>query len=224
MKKLILSLAAVVLSCGAMMAGNNILGILNVGGRIGIVSSSEQVPTTSDGVMNAIKADGTGWTGTVFARLNIPKLPLYIQPELQYTNSQIKIPTIPSSVEDILNGGETKEQKVTNTYIDLPVLLGAEIGLGDLASVRINAGPVVAIAQNKGFKDLTENDFLNAWDSLKKDPKLSWTAGLGVKVLNFIAEVRYNGNFKGGKVDTTNLQESIDPNRTSWNLSLGMMF
>ena len=55
MKKLILSLAAVVLSCGAMMAGNNILGILNVGGRIGIVSSSEQVPNTGDGVMDKIE-------------------------------------------------------------------------------------------------------------------------------------------------------------------------
>ncbi|MBQ5807759.1 MAG: hypothetical protein IIW26_04870 [Tidjanibacter sp.] len=93
-----------------------------------------------------------------------------------------------------------------------------------MASIRVNAGPVVAIAQNKGFRDLTESDFLDAWDKLKKDPTVTWTAGVGVKVLSLIAEIRYNGNFKGGKVDTENLQESIDPNRTSWNLSLGVMF
>ncbi|MBQ1964651.1 MAG: PorT family protein [Tidjanibacter sp.] len=223
MKKVILSIVAALLSCSAMMAGNNILGILNVGGRIGIVSSSEQIPDTTDALKNAITAQGTGWTGTVFARVNIPKLPLYIQPELQYTNSQIKVPTLPS-VDELLGGKTESEETVTNTYIDLPVLIGAEIGLGGLASVRVNAGPVVSIAQNKGFKELTENDFLNAWDKLKKDPTVTWTAGVGVKVLSLIAEIRYNGNFKGGKVDTENLQESIDPNRTSWNLSLGVMF
>ena len=223
MKKVILSFVAALLSCSAMMAGNNILGILNVGGRIGIVSSSEQIPDTTDALKNAITAQGTGWTGTMFARVNIPKLPLYIQPELQYTNSQIKVPTLPS-VDELLGGKTESEETVTNTYIDLPVLIGAEIGLGGLASVRVNAGPVVSIAQNKGFKELTENDFLNAWDKLKKDPTVTWTAGVGVKVLSLIAEVRYNGNFKGGKVDTENLQESIDPNRTSWNLSLGVMF
>lgn len=223
MKKVILSIVAALLSCSAMMAGNNILGILNVGGRIGIVSSSEQIPDTTDALKNAITAQGTGWTGTVFARVNIPKLPLYIQPELQYTNSQIKVPTLPS-VEDLLGGTTEKEETVTNTYIDLPVLIGAEIGLGGLASVRVNAGPVVAITQNKGFKDLTENDFLNAWDKLKKDPTISWTAGVGVKVLSLIAEVRYNGNFKEGKVDTKDIKNSINPNRTSWNLSLGVMF
>ena len=223
MKKVILSIVAALLSCSAMMAGNNILGILNVGGRIGIVSSSEQSPDTTSAITEAITAEGTGWTGTVFARINIPKLPLYIQPELQYTNSQIKVPTLPS-VEDLLGGTTEKEETVTNTYIDLPVLIGAEIGLGGLASVRVNAGPVVAIAQNKGFKELTENDFLNAWDKLKKDPTMSWTAGVGVKVLSLIAEVRYNGNFKEGKVDAKDIKNSINPNRTSWNLSLGVMF
>lgn len=223
MKRIIISLLAVVLSSTALMAGNNILGILNVGGRIGIVSSSEQIPDTTDALKNAITAQGTGWTGTVFARVNIPKLPIYIQPELQYTNSQIKVPTLPS-VDELLGGKTESEEVVTNTYIDLPVLVGAEIGLGGLASVRINAGPVVNIATNKGFKDLKEEDFLNAWDRLKEDPTITWTAGIGVKVLSLIAEIRYNGNFKGGKVDTENLKESIDPNRTSWNLSLGVMF
>ncbi|MBQ5807705.1 MAG: hypothetical protein IIW26_04600, partial [Tidjanibacter sp.] len=123
-----------------------------------------------------------------------------------------------------LGGTTEKEETVTNTYVDLPVLIGAEIGLGGLASVRVNAGPVVAIAQNKGFRDLTENDFLDAWDSLKKDPTISWTAGVGVKVLSLIAEVRYNGNFKEGKVDAKDIKNSINPNRTSWNLSLGVMF
>ena len=223
MKKIVISLMAILLSSTAMMAGNNILGILNIGGRIGIVSSSEQIPDTTDALKEAITAQGTGWTGNVFARINIPKLPLYIQPELQYTNSQIKVPTLPS-VEDLLGGNTEKEEVVVNKYIDLPILLGAEVGLGGLASVRINAGPVFAITTDKGFKDLQEDDFLNAWDKLKEDPTVTWTAGVGVKVLSLIAEIRYNGNFKGGKIDTNDLKNSIDSNRTSWNLSVGVMF
>ncbi len=209
MKKLVLS-CLVLLSLSLSARANNILGILNIGGRVGIVSSSQMVPTTQEEITNAIKADGTGWTGTVFARLNIPSLPLYIQPELQYTNTTITIPMVTD------NSQNTEK----HTYIDLPVLLGAEFGLGSLASVRINAGPVFAIASEKGFGDLTQDDFVAAYN----EPTMSWTAGLGVKVLTIIAEVRYNGNFTDGKIDTSNLAGSIDTNRTSWNLSIGLMF
>lgn len=220
MKKIFITLFAVVLSSTALMANNNILGILNIGGRLGIISSSEQIPTTEEGLKEAITAQGTGWTGTVFARVNIPKLPLYLQPELQYTNSQIKIPT----VSDLIGGSDESGENQTHTYIDMPILLGAEIGLGSLASVRINAGPVFAIASEKGFKDLGKEDFTQAWENLQNDPSVTWTAGLGVKVLSLIAEIRYNGNFNGGKIDTSDLQGSLNSNRTSWNLSIGVMF
>jgi hypothetical protein len=79
---------------------------------------------------------------------------------------------------------------------------------------------VFAIASEKGFGDLTQDDFVAAYN----EPTMSWTAGLGVKVLSIIAEVRYNGNFTDGKIDTSNLAGSIDTNRTSWNLSIGLMF
>lgn len=211
MKKILLSVVATLVCITSIEAHNNILGLFNVGARIGIISSSEQLPTTSDQISQAIKADGTGWTGTVFARVNMFKV-LYIQPELQYTNTTIKLP-----LEDLFGEENTVE---SHKYIDLPILVGAEIGLGDLASVRVNAGPVFAVASEKGFGDLTEEDFVGAYN----DPKVSWTAGLGVKVFGFIAEVRYNGNFKDNQINTENLAESIDTNRTSWNLSLGIMF
>lgn len=209
MKKTILT-SIVLLFATLSMSANNILGVFNIGGRIGIVSSSENIPTTSEGVTEAIKADGTGWTGTVFARVNIPRLPLYIQPELQYTNTTISIPMVTD------NSGATEK----HTSIDLPILLGAEFGLGGLASVRVNAGPVFAVASEKGFGDLVEEDFMNAY----KEPSMSWTAGLGVKVLSLIAEIRYNGNFVNGTIDTSNIAGSVDTNRTSWNLSVGVMF
>lgn len=213
MKKIFIVALAILATSLSAEAHNNILGILNVGGRIGIISSSEQVPMSGDALKESITAEGTGWTGTIFARLNIPKLPLYIQPELQYTNTTIDLP----SIDDFV--GE-KEEVETHRYIDLPILLGAEIGLGSLASVRVNAGPVFAIASEKGFGDLVKDDFIAAY----KEPVMSWTAGLGVKVLSFIAEVRYNGNFNGGKVNTDDLKGSIDTNRTSWNISLGVVF
>lgn len=212
MKKFIFSLMATLLCITSVEAHNNILGIFNIGARIGIISSSENIPMNTDQITDAIKADGTGWTGTVFARLNIPKLPIFIQPELQYTNTTIKLP-----LEDLFGSEDEVE---SHRYIDLPILLGAEIGLGGLASVRINAGPVFAITSEKGFGDLTEEDFIGAY----KEPKISWTAGLGVKLLNFLGEIRYNGNFQDGKIDTENIAGSIDTNRTSWSLSIGYMF
>ena len=215
MKKFLLLFALVTLSAGSAMAGNGLFGLFHVGGRIGIISSSQGIPTTTDGVKDAIKAEGTGWTGNVFARINIPKTVLYLQPELQYTNTTINIP----DVNDLLGKGEKKE---SHSYIDLPVLLGLEFGLGGLASVRINAGPVFPITTEKGFKDLTKEDFENAWNTLKTDPQMTWTAGLGVKVLSLIAEIRYNGNFNGDTVSVDNI--SVNTERTSWNLSLGVMF
>lgn len=215
MKKITLTLLAVMCTLLSASANNNILGIFNVGARIGIISSSESIPMNEEQLKESITAEGTGWTGTVFARINLPKLPLYIQPELQYTNTTIKIP----SINDLLPGEKAPEPE-SHKYIDLPILLGAEFGLGSLASVRINAGPVFAITSEKGFGDLTEEDFIHAY----QEPKATWTAGLGVKVLSLIAEIRYNGSFNSGEIKADNLASSINTNRTSWNLSIGVMF
>lgn len=215
MKKIALTLLAVMCTLLSASANNNILGIFNVGARIGIISSSESIPMNEDQLKESITAEGTGWTGAVFARINLPKLPLYIQPELQYTNTTIKIP----SINDLLPGEKAPEPE-SHKYIDLPILLGAEFGLGSLASVRINAGPVFAITSEKGFGDLTEEDFIHAY----QEPKATWTAGLGVKVLSLIAEIRYNGSFNSGEIKADNLAGSINTNRTSWNLSIGVMF
>lgn len=209
MKKLLL-LTALLLSVSFAASANNILGILKVGARIGIVSSSEEIPTTSEGITDVIKTEGTGWTGSVFARVNIPSLPVYIQPELQYTSTSITIPMI-------LDTGKTTEK---HSYIDLPILVGAEFGLGQVACVRINAGPVFAVASDTPVADLNKDHFVAAYN----EPYMSWTAGLGVTVMGFTADFRYNGNFVDGKIDPNNIRGSIDPNRTSWNLCLGVIF
>lgn len=217
MKKIVLTIVALAtLSMGSAMAGNNLLGLFNIGGRLGIVSSSEVIPTTGGGLKDAINAEGTGWTGTVFARINIPKLPLYIQPELQYTNTKINIP----SLDSIVGGDDSAEESYK--YVELPLLIGAEFGLGSLVSVRINAGPVFPLTTGRGMFDLKKEDFEQAWDNLTTDPHMTWTAGLGVKVLSLIAEIRYNGNFNGDSAQVDGV--SVNTERTSWNLSVGVMF
>lgn len=211
MKKVLFALFALCLSITSADAA--LFGLFNVGGRLGMVSSSQAIPQTGEGIKESILAEGTGWTGTLFARINIPKLPLYIQPELQYTKTTIEIP-------EILGGQGSAAEGESHRYIDLPILLGAEVGLGSLASVRLNLGPVFNVANEKGFGDLTKEDFVQAY----KEPVVSWTAGVGVKLLGFIAEVRYNGNFNNNTVDVENIAGSIDTSRTSWNLSVGLMF
>ena len=223
MKKVILAALVVLCTASHISAHNNLLGILNIGGRIGIISSSETIPMDTDGIKESIMAEGTGWTGNVFVRFNFPKdLPFYIQPELQYTKTTIDIPTFDLGS---IFGQEEETVVESHRYIDMPILLGAEFGLGSLASIRINAGPVFAITSEKGFKDLTEDDFLQAWNNLTTEPQVTWTAGLGVKVLSLIAEIRYNGNFNSkSAAEPADLSGVIDTNRTSWNLSIGVMF
>lgn len=208
MKKTLLTGLAVLLTTLTISAHNG--GLFNIGGRIGIVSSSEVIPTTSSALGDAITAEGTGWTGTLFARLNVPVLPLFIQPELQYTNTTIQIPLV-------VDTGTTTEK---HTYIDLPILVGAEIGLGDLVRVRLNAGPVFSLAADKGFGDLVSEDFVAAYE----EPDMSWTAGLGVSVLSFTADFRYNGNFVNDTIDKENIIDSINTDYTSWSISVGVMF
>lgn len=220
MKKLLLTAIIALCSFVTVSANNNILGILNIGGRIGIISSSETIPMDGEAIKESITAEGTGWTGNVFARINLPKLPIYIQPELQYTKTTIDIPSF--DLDSIL-GKEEETVVESHRYIDMPILIGAEFGLGSLVSVRVNAGPVFAITSEKGFKDLTQDDFLQAWNNLLAEPKMTWTAGLGVKVLSLIAEIRYNGNFNSG-ASATDLAGAVNTNRTSWNMSIGVMF
>lgn len=220
MKKLLFTAIIALCSFVTVSANNNLLGILNVGGRIGIISSSETIPMDTDEIKESIMAEGTGWTGTVFARFNLPKLPLYIQPELQYTKTTIDIPSF--DLDSIL-GKEEETVVESHRYIDMPILVGAEFGLGSLVSVRINAGPVFVITSEKGFKDLTQDDFLQAWNNLLVEPQVTWTAGLGVKVLSLIAEIRYNGNFNSD-ANVTDLAGAVNTARTSWNMSIGVMF
>lgn len=211
MKKLILAtLFVFVYSVSASAIG---FGLFNIGARIGMLSSSENIPMSSGEITESLKAEGTGWTGTLFFRFNISDN-FFIQPEMQYTKTTIDIPTI-----DSILGKE--EEKESHKYIDLPLLVGFEFGLGGFASLRLNAGPVFAIASEKGFGDLVEEDFISAY----KNPTVSWTAGIGARILGgIIADFRYNGNFTDGEFDINNVAGIIDTNRTSWNLSIGIMF
>ena len=212
MKKIVLSTLLVLFST---MAANALIGPFNIGARLGLISSSEQIPMKSGALEEAITAEGTGWTGTVFARVNLSKH-FFLQPELQYTKTTIDLPSF------TLDGLLGKEEEVeSHRYIDLPILLGFEFGLGGRASLRLNAGPVFAIASEKGFSDLVEDDFIAAY----KTPSVSWTAGIGARILGgIIADFRYNGNFSDSKFDIKDPLAIIDTNTSSWNLSIGIMF
>lgn len=216
MKKTFLALALLTSVC-TLNAENNVLGIFNIGLKAGISSTSENIPKSGSELKEATFAEGTGWFGAAFVRVNVinKSVKVFLQPELQYTSNSYKIPTAGQII-----GTEKKEEVEKVRLIDMPVLIGADFGLGSLVRIRANAGPVFAISQNKELKYLKGSDF----ESIYKNPSLSWTAGVGVSVLSLMLDLRYNGNFKGGKVDTSNVQDSIDTQRTSWNLALGIMF
>lgn len=209
MRKFIFSSLVVLLTTLTLSAHNN-GGLFSFGGRIGIVSSSEEVPNTSEGLSEVFNAEGTGWTGALVARVDVPILPLFIQPELQFTSTTLSI----------AQASDNSSATAKHTYLDLPVMLGAEIGLGDLVRVRANAGPVFSIVADKGLSELDSDDFIAAYET----PSMTWAAGFGVSILSFTADLRYNGSFTNGVFDKENIIGSIDTKATSWTLSIGVMF
>ncbi|PWJ44188.1 porin family protein [Sediminitomix flava] len=144
-------------------------GIINVGLKGGMGFSQSK----SYDFENA-----QSWHAGIAARVKIPLVGFYVQPELYYSR----------------NGGEFSFEEAATTKdftqerIDLPVLLGFRIGLKSLA-VRLNAGPMMSFVLEDGFSSLPEVNDINS-------NNLVWgyQAGGGVDIGKFSIDARYEGN------------------------------
>ncbi len=167
MKKGILSLA-LVLSVSFVMAQ------LSFGPKIGYTAS--KLSTNAEDVNEDFK--NTLHFGA-FARLGTKT---YLQPELLFMT---KGTTLGYSFQDGV------EQDVKLNTIDIPVLLGFKLIDLKLANIRAMGGPVMSFVTNKSVEDV---DGLSAElpdrDSFK-DSSWNLQAGVGVDVLSFTLDIRY---------------------------------
>jgi len=125
----------------------------------------------------------------VFGRLNFGKL--YFQPELLYTMGK-KEYTV--TLEDTQNGPASYDKVVNISNIEVPLLVGYKvIDLIKMVNVRVFAGPKLTF--NAGSSLKFENLDNITIDKLEKDVKnaqLGLEAGLGVDVLKFTLDARFN--------------------------------
>ena len=194
MKKLILIMTAM---CIVAISNAQVPGF-TFGPKIGVNLSS--VTTNVNAINEKMK---TGFDVGVFARLGGP---CYFQPELVYSTNGVKFSGAPTS--------SATEIKLKS--INVPLLFGARLLNLKIANLRVLGGPVASflvdkqVNYNGAYSQTTQVKFKNA----------KWGAqfGVGVDVLMFSLDVRYNYDF--------NKQLEQQANEFEWskqavNVSLG---
>ncbi|MEI6554579.1 MAG: porin family protein [Paludibacter sp.] len=130
----------------------------------------------------------------LFARIPLGKA-VYIQPELLYSiqkkNFQLGIP-------DVLSGGKniTVDRLANFSTVDVPILLGLKILDLKIINLRAFAGPMLRFdaGSTLSFQNLTSGSSFDTKSLVNEVQKanLGLEAGLGVDVLMFALDLRYN--------------------------------
>ncbi len=205
MKKVILFALASILSIGIANA-NDGKRLLQFGFHGGLTSNESFEHATND-VAGTFEAASSYYAGLAL-RLNIPILPIYVQPELDYTWNHYTNDSF-----------EEEHSKAVFNTLRAPVLVGVGIG-GKALKVRVNAGPVFDFGKvgNKNFAGWDE--FGATFDK----STISWTAGVGLDISKLNIDFRFNGEFKDQSVHLDNAFDKINDKATNWQLSIGLMF
>ncbi len=197
MKKLVILSFALLLSYGA-TAG---LPFISLGVKAGL-SAEKQNVNWADMNPGKLNNSAMGYHAGIVLRVDLPVLPIFVQPELLYNWSKIKSDNA-STIGDV---------KLSN--FNVPVLVGVGFGSAKMIKLRANLGPVFNLASTAKVGDMTDSDIANA---LKKNT-VTWTAGIGIDLLGIMLDARYNGSFKKTKV------AAISAHPNSWTFSLGYLF
>lgn len=140
-----------------------------------------------------------GYQFGAFLRVKVPVVGLYVQPELLFSNSSAT-----------LNNGADNYDLSFNR-IDVPVMVGAKIG-----PLRLNAGPA--------FRFLTsaEQDFGGVTTDVKnnyKDSTVGYQAGIGVDVLKFVFDLKYEGSLSDFEEEGQGF--NVDQRVNQWVFAVG---
>ncbi len=194
MKRIFLAL---VLLCTMSFVQAQDIPFIDVGIRGGVnMGSFRSLP---DGESN----DGmrTGFTAGAFARIKVPLVGLFVQPEIMYTQG----------------GGKTNVGELKVASIDIPVLIGYNLSLGPIGG-RLGLGPVFSNVLSSEFKVAGTDNFEDVKDLTNTS---LWSAqfGVGVDISKLAIDLRYQlGLTRIGKDD------SESPYLNSIQLTVGYKF
>ncbi len=143
-----------------------------LGPRVALTSSNLSLQSN---VANVQEGDAEfGYQFGLFARIKVPVIGLYVQPELLFSSTSSTITSGISNVDLSFN------------RIDVPVMLGAKIG-----PLRINAGPSFS------FLTSAESDVSGTVVDIKDNyssSTLGFQAGIGIDILKFVIDLKYEGS------------------------------
>ncbi|HEY6914075.1 MAG TPA: porin family protein [Paludibacter sp.] len=190
MKKMIF-MAVLLLSVSTMFAQ------LNFGIKAGYNSSlglnNLSSVSSGDYNLNSVKSElSNGFHMGLFARLGFDKI--YFQPELLYAMGK-KDYTI--TFQEVQSNNVTYDKIVNISTVDVPLLLGYKLLDLKIANLRVFAGPKFRFnaGSSLDFKNITNSNNSPTLPDLERDIKaaqLGLEAGVGVDVLMFTLDARYN--------------------------------
>ncbi|UZR93048.1 outer membrane beta-barrel protein [Chondrinema litorale] len=156
----------------------------------------------------------------IFARINVPVLPIYIQPELLFSSVGGEY-----EVSSVVDGtAETSIKDVKFSRLDIPALVGAKLG-----PLRVNAGPVFTfiLNENNGFSDaIKEAAGLPDSDQDTKGATVGYQAGIGLDLWKLAFDLKYEGDLSklGDGVTIGGSQYNFDTRSSQVLLSVGYFF
>lgn len=201
--------------------------LLKFGLRAGVsstdLSADDLLITNLDGLQElSIKAGNSrvGVHGGIFARINIPVIPIYIQPELLFSSVGGEY-----EVSSVTGGtSETSIKDVNFSRLDIPALLGTKLG-----PLRVNAGPIFTfiLSEDNGFADAVReaSEITNA-EQDNNGATVGYQAGLGLDLWKLALDVKYEGNLSklGEGVTLRGNRYNFDTRNSQVVFSLGYFF
>ncbi|MEB2781653.1 porin family protein [Algoriphagus sp. C2-6-M1] len=192
MKKLILSFVLLAFALTGYSQG------FSLGPKVGL--SQTQLDLKSDQFKNG--ESKFGYHVGVFARIGLG--PLYLQPEVLYTQTQGQF-TFDSDDQPI------KEYEADFNRLDIPLMVGFKF----FKVLRVQAGPIASININSEIKDAMDT----VQDADYKDATIGYQAGLGLDIGNLIIDAKYESSLNRISGNVGNFE--TDQRTNQWILSVG---
>lgn len=146
---------------------------------------------TGDYNVNSVNSElSNNFHAGVFARIGSGAI--YIQPELLYAMGKKDYKV---TMKDAVNNDVTYDKFVTISTVDVPLLIGYKLLDLKVANLRVFAGPKLRFNAGSSLEFENVKGGTITKDDLMKDIKaaqLGLEAGLGIDILKFTLDARYN--------------------------------
>ena len=146
-----------------------------------------------------------GFHAGVFARIGKK---VYVQPELLYAMGK-KEYTV--SLQDAMNNDITYDKFVSISTVDIPLLVGYKLLDKKMANIRLFAGPTLRLDAGSSleFDNVVSGGTITKEDLFRdiKKSQIGLEAGVGIDVLMFTLDARYNliGDMYQTKISDLNI-------------------